>query len=135
MLEGTAGVFGVEAKTEPAEAAVDVKTLHAKIGQLTLENDFLEGALTNRGPHGRNFVRGVGEGRTSERKKMIDHAHEPPIKFQAKVLGISRGTAYYKPRPMSGKDLLLMRKLDELHLNYPLAGSGMLRDLLRQQDV
>ena len=42
-------------------AAVDVKTLHAKIGQLTLENDFLEGALTNRDPHGQNFVRGVGK--------------------------------------------------------------------------
>jgi transposase len=40
LLEGAAGVFGGDAKAEPAEAAVDVKTLHAKIGQLTLENDF-----------------------------------------------------------------------------------------------
>jgi transposase len=49
LLEGAAGVFGGDAKTEPAGAAVDVKTLHAKIGQLTLENDFLEGALTKAG--------------------------------------------------------------------------------------
>ena len=49
LLEGAAGVFGGEAKAGPAEAAVDVKTLHAKIGQLTLENDFLEGALTTAG--------------------------------------------------------------------------------------
>ncbi len=49
LLEGAADVFGGDAKTEPAEAAVDVKTLHAKIGQLTLENDFLEGALTKAG--------------------------------------------------------------------------------------
>jgi transposase-like protein len=35
--------------TEPAVTAVDIKTLHAKIGQLTLENDFLEGALTKAG--------------------------------------------------------------------------------------
>ncbi|MBB5061224.1 transposase [Granulicella aggregans] len=49
LLEGAAGVFGGESKGEPAEAAVDVKTLHAKIGQLTLENDFLEGALTKAG--------------------------------------------------------------------------------------
>ncbi len=49
LLEGAAGVFGGEPKTVPAEAAVDVKTLHAKIGQLTLENDFLEGALTKAG--------------------------------------------------------------------------------------
>jgi transposase len=40
LLEGAAGVFGGDAKAEPAEAAIDVKTLHAKIGQLTLENDF-----------------------------------------------------------------------------------------------
>ena len=49
LLEGAAGVFGGDAKAEPADAAVDVKTLHAKIGQLTLENDFLEGALTKAG--------------------------------------------------------------------------------------
>ncbi|MBB5059897.1 transposase [Granulicella aggregans] len=49
LLEGAAGVFGGDAKAEPAEAAVDVKTLHAKIGQLTVENDFLEGALTKAG--------------------------------------------------------------------------------------
>ena len=49
LLEGAAGVFGGDAKAEPAEAAIDVKTLHAKIGQLTLENDFLEGALTKAG--------------------------------------------------------------------------------------
>ena len=48
MLEGAAGVFGQE-KTEPKEAAVDLKGLHAKIGELTLENDFLFGALTKAG--------------------------------------------------------------------------------------
>jgi transposase-like protein len=47
-LEGAACVFG-EAKAGPAQEAVDVKTLQAKIGQLTLENDFLEGALTKAG--------------------------------------------------------------------------------------
>ena len=49
LLEGASSVFGGDAKTLPAEVAVDVKTLHAKIGQLTLENDFLEGALTKAG--------------------------------------------------------------------------------------
>jgi len=66
---------------------------------------------------------------------MINRAHKLPIKRQAEVLSISRGTAYHKPRPVSEKDLLLMRNLDELHLKYPFAGSRMLRDLLRQQDV
>lgn len=47
LLEGAAGVFGPEGD-RPAPA-VDVKTLHAKIGELTLENDFLEGALNKAG--------------------------------------------------------------------------------------
>ena len=49
LLEGAAGVFGSEAKTEPGAPPVDVKTLHAKIGELTLTNDFLEGALGKAG--------------------------------------------------------------------------------------
>ena len=44
MLEGVIGVFGEAQKAEP-EPTFDVKTLHAKIGELTLENDFLSGAL------------------------------------------------------------------------------------------
>ncbi len=47
LQEGAAGVFG-EARGEQA-APVDLKALHAKIGELTLENDFLEGALTKAG--------------------------------------------------------------------------------------
>ncbi len=48
LLEGAAGVFGT-GPSEAAPAAVDVKTLHAKIGELALENDFLAGALTKAG--------------------------------------------------------------------------------------
>ena len=48
LLEGASGVFGEAAKAEAAPA-VDVKTLHAKIGELTLENDFLSGALGKAG--------------------------------------------------------------------------------------
>jgi transposase len=49
LLEGAAGVFGAEARTEPSAPPVDVKALHAKIGELTLTNDFLEGALSKAG--------------------------------------------------------------------------------------
>jgi putative transposase len=51
------------------------------------------------------------------------------------VLSISRSTVYYEPRPISDEDLWLMRRLDELHLNYPFAGSRMLRGLLWQQGL
>ena len=47
LLEGAAGVFGSEART--GAPSVDLKSLHAKIGELTLENDFLGGALSKAG--------------------------------------------------------------------------------------
>ena len=49
LLEGAAAVFGSPAKPEPGAPVVDVKTLHAKIGELTLTNDFLAGALGKAG--------------------------------------------------------------------------------------
>ena len=61
---------------------------------------------------------------------MIDRDHDFPIIRQAKALNISRGSVYYKPRPVSAEDLALMRRIDELHLDYPFAGSRMLRDML-----
>jgi putative transposase len=61
---------------------------------------------------------------------MIDRAHDLPIGQQAKVLNISRGSVYYLPRPVSASDLALMRRIDELHLEFPFAGSRMLRGLL-----
>ncbi len=48
LLEGAAGVFGADSAVD-SEPAVDVKVLHAKIGELTLENDFLAGALGKAG--------------------------------------------------------------------------------------
>ena len=66
---------------------------------------------------------------------MIDPAHDLPIQKQAEVLQISRSSVYYEPRPVSAPDLWLMRQIDELHLNYPFAGSRMLRDLLGQQGL
>ncbi len=66
---------------------------------------------------------------------MIDREHDLPIQKQAEVLGISRSTVYYEPRPASAEDLWLMRQIDELHLNYPFAGSRMLRDLLSHQGL
>jgi len=63
---------------------------------------------------------------------MIDRTHPLPISQQAKIVGISRGSVYYLPRPVSESDLELMHHIDRLHLEYPFAGSRMLRDLLKQ---
>jgi putative transposase len=61
---------------------------------------------------------------------MIDRKHKLPLTRQAKALGISRGSLYYKPRPVSDADLALMHRMDKLHLLYPFAGSRMLQGLL-----
>jgi putative transposase len=62
---------------------------------------------------------------------MIDRNHRLPIKRQAELAGLSRGSVYYLPQPTSAADLALMRAIDELHLEHPFAGSRMLRDLLQ----
>lgn len=66
---------------------------------------------------------------------MIDRSHRLPLARQARELGISRGSVYYLPKPVSAADLAIMRRIDELHLEFPFAGSRMLRDLLRQEGI
>jgi len=66
---------------------------------------------------------------------MSDRGHRLPLSRQAELLGISRGSVYYDPCPVSATDLAIMRRIDELHLNYPFAGSRMLRDLLRGEGI
>lgn len=120
LLKGATGVFGDEAKAEPAGPTVDVKTLHAKIGELTLEND---------------FIRCARLGGIAGLKEMIDLQHKLSVVRQAKLLGFSRGSVYYLPRPVSDGDLALMRRIDELHLDYPFAGSRRLQGLLRGEGL
>ena len=64
---------------------------------------------------------------------MINRNHPLPISKQAKAVGISRGSVYYLPRPVSDYDQEVMRQIDPLHLDFPFAGSRMLRDLLKQE--
>jgi putative transposase len=66
---------------------------------------------------------------------MTDRRHMLALSRQAELLGISRGSLYYDPCPVSVADLAVMRRIDELHLDYPFAGSRMLRDLLRGEGV
>lgn len=55
------------------------------------------------------------------------------VKRQAQLLGLSRSSVYYLPRPVSDRDLVLMRRLDELHLELPFYGSRKLADQLRRE--
>ena len=64
---------------------------------------------------------------------MIAPDHPLPITRQAQLAGISRGVVYYLPRAVSEADQRLMRRIDELHLEHPFAGSRMLRDMLNRE--
>jgi putative transposase len=66
---------------------------------------------------------------------MITPIHDLPIARQAKIVGVSRGAVYYKVRPVPPEDLAIMRRIDELHLERPFAGSRMLRDMLNREGV
>ena len=121
LVDGAAEVFGSEPKASLAAPAIDVKTPPRQDRRTDVDQRF--------------FVRRARQGRPSERKAMIDSHHELPISKQAKALGISRGSVYYLPRPVSSTDLAVMRRMDELHLEFPFAGSRMLRDLLNREGI
>nr|WP_085954663.1 IS3 family transposase [Paraburkholderia hospita] len=120
LQERVADVFEA-GNAGPAAPPVDVKVLHAKIGQLTLENGF--------------FRKRAQQGGTAGRKAMIDRDHALPVTQQARLVGISRSSAYYQSRGVSEADLKLMRRIDELHLEHPFAGARMLARLLRREGI
>jgi len=66
---------------------------------------------------------------------MIDRQSKLSISRQAQLLGMSRGSIYYLPKPVSERDLDLMKRLDRLHLQHPFMGARMLRDELQTQGI
>jgi len=77
---------------------IDLKALHAKIGELMLDNDF--------------FKRCAQQSRPAERKTMIDRTHRLSITRQTEALVIARSTVYALPGPIPERDLQLMRRMD-----------------------
>lgn len=84
----------------------------------------------------------MGRGRPSKAPAASAKQPRTPIRCalggrngQARQLGTSRGSIYYRPRAVPDADLAVMRRIDELHLLYSVAGSRILRDLLRQEGM
>jgi putative transposase len=63
---------------------------------------------------------------------MIDRTQPLPAVRPCQLLGVARSTAYYQPTPVADSELAMLRRINELHLQYPFVGARMLRDLLRQ---
>ncbi|MFB3083491.1 MAG: IS3 family transposase [Gammaproteobacteria bacterium] len=120
LLNSAEGVFLTKVERRELESGPSVKDLQAKIGELTMEKDFL-------GRRARSKPR-------CERQAMIDREDVLPVTRQAQLLNLSRSSVYYQPVAVSESDLALMRRIDELHLDHPFAGSRMLKKLLCADD-
>lgn len=66
---------------------------------------------------------------------MINRHHALSISRQAQLVGISRGSVYYQPKPFNSADLEIMRRIDALHLEHPFMGARMLRDQLNREGI
>jgi len=62
---------------------------------------------------------------------MITPEHPLPITRQCRLLDLARSSFYYRPKPISARDLELMRAIDEIHLAYPFYGSRRIMHELR----
>lgn len=70
---------------------------------------------------------------TYQRQALIDRGGKLAVKRQAQLLGLSRSSVYYRGRPVSSRDLQLMRWIDELHLEAPFFGARKIAAQLRRE--
>jgi len=105
---GAADVFGDGHGSTEAAPTVDVKQLHAKIGQLTLGDRFFRGR--------------AHQGGIAERKTMIDRGHALSVSKLAEIVGIERSTVYYLARPVSAKHLA---PFAGLRMDFPRKSGGL----------
>ncbi|MEZ9133880.1 IS3 family transposase [Vibrio breoganii] len=118
LLENAAMIFASESQLGK-DNSEEVDKLHAKIGQLTMENGFF-------GESARSLDR-------AQRKSSLDKSTQLPIKRQCELLNIARSTAYYQPIGLSAEEIELRRMIDEIHLQYPFMGSRRVRTELAKK--
>jgi len=118
-LERGPQVFQLPDSGGDSEIAKEVQMLYEQIGKLSVENEFLK----------KNLVTSE-----SDRRPLIDFEHASlSIREQCRILKVNRGSLYYEPKTESAENLSLMQELDKLNLEFPFAGSRMLRDMLYQE--
>ncbi|MGR5308312.1 IS3 family transposase [Vibrio mediterranei] len=118
LLENAAMIFASESQSGK-DSSEEVDKLHAKIGQLTMENGFF-------GQSARSLDR-------AQRKSSLVKSTQLPIKRQCELLCIARSTAYYQPIGLSAEEIELRRMIDEIHLQYPFMGSRRIRNELAKK--
>ena len=121
-VDGLGEVFSNGANRAFRDHESEVRDLHAKIGELTVERDFFS-----------QRAQAMSRG---ERKAMITRdAPELSLSRQCRLLSIGRSSFYYAPRGESPSSLALMRRIDELFMKYPFYGSRQMVRQLRRDGV
>ncbi|HCI48532.1 MAG TPA: IS3 family transposase [Bdellovibrionota bacterium] len=119
-LQNMESLFGKVSVNMSSAGEEEIKTLHAKIGELTVERDFLGESLQTVGTGGLQKMIGKNHPKLSVRK-------------QCELLCLNRSTVYYTPKGESSENLKLMRIIDEEYLKHPFYGSRKLTFILRAQ--
>ena len=103
----------------PDERDDQIKVLHAKIGELSMEKDF--------------FIKGARSRPIAERRAMIARTHALPVIRQCKLVELSRSTACYRPLTESEENLALMKEIGRLYMERPTSGSRTIKSMLEAQ--
>ncbi|MFS4439170.1 IS3 family transposase [Paracoccaceae bacterium GXU_MW_L88] len=119
-IENMASAFGGATSAETVISERDVEKLHAKIGQLVVERDFLSGSLQS---HPRHW-----------RQKAVKRDHfDLSVRRQCSLLSLARSSLYYHPRGESAENLAFMEIIDRQFLETPWYGSRqMARHMQRE---
>ncbi|WP_353346657.1 IS3 family transposase [Litorivita sp. NS0012-18] len=119
-IDGMADVFSGGKQTGPTEA--EVKDLHAKIGRLAVENDFLSEGLKKVSP--------------AKKRAMIQRDHpDLSISQQCKLVQLSRSAFYYTPVGIDADTLAMMKEIDRVFTRYPFFGSRQIAAYLRREGI
>ena len=131
-IEGLVEVFSKGAERRVRDHESEVRDLHAKIGELIVERDFLKGT-ERRVTRVRSMSRSMSR---SERRAMIVRDHPAlSLSRQCRLLALGRSSLYYEPKGESAGTLALMRRIDELFLKYPFYGARRMALHLRREGV
>jgi putative transposase len=120
FVENAARAFASGSSRHNGEGREREEELLKKIGELTVERDF--------------FVQRARASGLKQRRAMLERERpELSIRRQCELMAVSRSGLYYEPEPTSAEQLAIMRRIDELHLQYPFYGSRKLSDALRKE--
>ncbi|MCP4606223.1 MAG: IS3 family transposase [Proteobacteria bacterium] len=119
-VDGLAEVFASKRERKQKDSEAQIKELHAKIGELTVERDFLGQSLRTLSP--------------ARRKKIVEPGHQRlSIVRQCKLLSISRSSCYYQAKGENPLNLKLLRQIDEQFLKTPWYGSRQMSSHFRRE--